>query len=172
MSGSLQTREGKHLRYSEEHFQGYWVQLNAIIRRNEDADMLVDGLLENPIEELWHVLDKKDRTDPLWDIAPCIRSLYEIYECGDPPGTFPPTLEQMDLDPLKFIKDFAKATARGTRGGKNAEGRTSPGAKKWAKTTYRELVIYRRACKYVWEVIVATLSTAEATTVIAGLPYG
>ena len=133
MSVSLQTREGKHLRYSEEHFQGYWVQLNAILRRNEDADMLIDGILENPIEEVVFILEKEDKDDPLFDIAHCIRSLYEIHECGDPSGTFPPTLEQMDLDPLKFIKDFAKATKRGTRGGKDVDGSTSPGAKSPAR---------------------------------------
>ena len=172
MATSLQSSKDKHLRYSEEHFQGYWVQLNTVIRRNDEADMLLDGLLVNPLEEMLDVLDRKDRTDPLWDIAQCIGSLYELHDCGNPPGTFPPTLEQMDNDPLDFIKEFSKATKKGTRGGKNSAGASSPGAKKWAKHTFRDLVIYRRACKYVWETIVATLSAAEATTVIAGLPYG
>ena len=42
----------KYLRHSEEHFQGYWVQLQSLIRRNDEADELLDGLLENPLLEL------------------------------------------------------------------------------------------------------------------------
>ena len=172
MASSAHDRQDKHLRYSEVHFQGYWVQLNTLIRRNEDADLLVDGMLENPLVELVEVVEKKDKTDPLWIVSLCVRSLYEEHGCGNPPGTFPPTLEEMDTDPLNFIKDFVKATSRGTKGGKDPHGLTVADAKRWVKATYKDLVIYRRACKHIWETIVATLSSAEATTVIAGLPYG
>ena len=172
MASSANNRHDKHLRYSEVHFQGYWVQLNTLIRRHEDADLLVDGILENPLVELVEVVEKKDKTDPLWTVSLCIRSLYQEHGCGNPPGTFPPTLEEMDNNPLSFIKDFIKATSRGTKGGKDPSGLTVVSAKRWAKATYKDLVIYRRACKHIWETIVATLTSAEATTVIAGLPYG
>ena len=172
MASSAYNRQDKHLRYSEVHFQGYWVQLNTLIRKNEDADLLVDGILENPMIAMVQAVEDKDTSDPLWLIAGCVRPLYELHNCGNPPGTFPPTLEEMDTDPLGIIKDFIKATNKGTRGGKDSRGMTAPASKKWVKTAYRHLVVYRRACKYIWETIVATLTSAEATTVIAGLPYG
>ena len=172
MASSAHNRQDKHLRYSEVHFQGYWVQLNTLIRKNEEADLLVDGILENPLVAMVQVIEDKDTSDPLWSISFCVRSLYELHDCGNPPGTFPPTLEEMDTDPLGTIKDFVKATSKGTKGGKDSAGMSVPAAKKWVKTAYRELVTYRRACKYIWETIVATLTSAEATTVIAGLPYG
>ena len=31
----------KFLRHSEEHFQGYWIQLQSLIRRDDDADELL-----------------------------------------------------------------------------------------------------------------------------------
>ena len=172
MASSAYNRQDKHLRYSEVHFQGYWVQLNTLIRKNEDADLLVDGILENPMIAMVQAVEDKDTSDPLWLIAGCVHTLYEIHNCGNPPGTFPPTLEEMDTDPLGIIKDFIKATNKGTKGGKDSRGMSSPASKKWVKTAYRHLVVYRRACKYIWETIVATLTSAEATTVIAGLPYG
>ena len=42
---SALSRPSKYLRYDEDHFQGYWVQLTTLIRSNEDADELLDGLL-------------------------------------------------------------------------------------------------------------------------------
>ena len=53
MSSSL-LRPDKHLRFSEDHFQGYWIQLVSVslIHRNDDADELFDEIIEDPIAEL------------------------------------------------------------------------------------------------------------------------
>ena len=39
----------KKLHFTEKHFQGFWVQLLTLIRRNEHADSLLDGILRNPM---------------------------------------------------------------------------------------------------------------------------
>ena len=45
-------KPSKHLRYSEQNFAGYWVQLNSVIRHNDQADLILDGLLINPFFQL------------------------------------------------------------------------------------------------------------------------
>ena len=40
------------LLHSEKHFRGYWVQLQSRIRRNDDADEVIEGYLENPLTKL------------------------------------------------------------------------------------------------------------------------
>ena len=44
--------KGKVLQHSEKYFQGYWVQLQSRIRKEDDADELLEGTLSNPLEEL------------------------------------------------------------------------------------------------------------------------
>jgi len=39
----------KRLHFTEDHFQGFWVQLLTLIRRNEHADAYLDGILSNPM---------------------------------------------------------------------------------------------------------------------------
>ena len=63
MASSAYNRQDKHLRYSEVHFQGYWVQLNTLIRKNEDADLLVDGILENPMIAMVQAVEDKDTSE-------------------------------------------------------------------------------------------------------------
>ena len=176
--------EIKGLRYSEEHFQGYWVQLQSKIRRHDAADDLLEGFLGNPLEDLANAFDEfnseaaiaaADEDDPefkLYKIGLCIRTLYEQYEIGDPPGTFPPSLDDFKRDPLQHIKDFSVATQHGKRGGLDPNGVADRASRLWVKTAYRDLGKYRKACKFIWEVALATLSTQQSTTIIAGLPYG
>ena len=47
--------KAKYLRYTEEHFEDYMVQLTTFIRANEYADQLLDGFLPNPIKR--HFID-------------------------------------------------------------------------------------------------------------------
>ena len=44
------TKTTKYLKHSDEHFQDYWIQLQSLIRKHEDADEYLDGLLENPLD--------------------------------------------------------------------------------------------------------------------------
>ena len=46
------SRPNKHLRYSEEHFEGYWAQLIALIRHNDEADLVLDSVLKCPLLQL------------------------------------------------------------------------------------------------------------------------
>ena len=39
----------KKLRFSEKYFAGYLVQVQTLIRRNESADALLDGILQHPM---------------------------------------------------------------------------------------------------------------------------
>ena len=163
---------GKHLKYSDDHFQGYWIQLNSLIRKNEDADDLLDGFLKNPLEDLLKASQTNDDSDGLVTICKAIKTLYVLHGYGHPPGTFPPTAEQLGRDPLNALKDFMLATKRGTTGGRDDSGNQSAIAKKWVKASYKEMLRFRKACKHMWETAVATLNQAQATTIIAGLPYG
>ena len=182
--------KGKVLQHSEKYFQGYWVQLQSRIRKEDDADELLEGTLSNPLEELrnaWNahhenprpandVIDARYNTGASvskeYNMALCIKTLYNGTTYGEPPGHFPPTLEQINKDPLKHIKDFSLATAKGTLGGQNPAGRNDAASRAWVRTAYTALVKYRKACKFIWDTALATLTSAQATTIIAGLPFG
>ena len=177
------TKPKKYLEHSDDHFQGYWVQLQSLIRQNDAADEMLDGLLVNPLEILikavdcWEGQSEPDNPEEaeLWaeyKIAKCIKTLYVAGGYGDPKGTFPPKLEELQQDPMKHIKDWTLATQRGTKGGKNERGANCMQARLWVKREHQNVKQYRTACKYIWETCVATLKTGNATTIIAGLPYG
>ena len=42
----------KRLRYSKQHFQGYFLQLHAYLRKDSDTDDYLDGIFTNPITDL------------------------------------------------------------------------------------------------------------------------
>ena len=160
----------KRLRFTEKYFPGFWVQLNTLIRRNEHADEVIDGILTHP---MLGVLDVHSTAGNMHQPhAEAIRLLYVDKNLGQPIGQFP-TAEQLEKDPIRGIRDFAIATDSGTDGGLNpATGRNWIASTRWARVIHTSNIVYRNACKHIWETIVATFSSAEAVTVIAGLPYG
>ena len=139
----------KPLMHSEIHFRGYWVQLQSRIRKNDDADDYLEGYLVNPLVDLrkaWNTHNENPRpagddivqlyntgesVSDVYNFATCIKTLYEGTSYGDPPGSFPPTLEQINNDPMKHFKFFIQATENGTKGGTNAQGRSDVAAKAW-----------------------------------------
>ena len=46
-------RPSKYLSHSEEHFAGYFLQLDTFIRRDPAAEDLLTGLLPNPLLQLY-----------------------------------------------------------------------------------------------------------------------
>ena len=126
----------KQLMHSEIHFRGYWVQLQSRIRKNDDADDYLEGYLVNPLAELrkaWNAHDANPRpagdainqlyntgesVSSIYNFATCIKTLYNDTLYGNPPGSFPPTLQQLNDDPMKHFKDFIQATENGTKGGR------------------------------------------------------
>ena len=64
------------------------------------------------------------------------------------------------------------ATERGTTGGKNIRDRADAATKAWVIEKYEDVTRYRKACKFIWDTALATLTAQKATTIIAGLPYG
>lgn len=52
-----ETVEKKSLLHLEKHFQGYWVRLQAKIRRHDDTDDLLKGYLKNPLLKLREAWD-------------------------------------------------------------------------------------------------------------------
>ena len=171
----------KYLRHTDDHFQGYWVQLQSLIRRDDDADELLDGFLINPILRLRQVTDRwelraeperKDSSYKLFEIAMSIKTLYVAAGLGTPPDYFPPSKEELEQDPMKHIKNWNVATMRGTAGGTHPDGRTHVQARTWVRKSHEIILRYRKATKFIWETAVGTLTTANATTIIAGLPYG
>ena len=155
----------KRLRFAEKYFPGCWVQLNTLIRRNEHADDVIDGILTHPMLEVLDV----DSTpgDPHNAHAAAVRQLYVAKNLGSPIGQFP-TAEDLEHDPIRGIRDFAIATASGTDGGISpVTGRNWVASNRWARVIHTRNIACRNACKHVWETIVATFSSAEAVTVIA-----
>ena len=113
MSQDMVKKPNKHLRYSEEHFQGYFVQLNTLLRKDGDTDELLDGFLVNPLLTLCESINPNDDTCPNKAVAESIRTLYIKHMLGDPPGTFPPPAGVIIKDPMQCIKDLNQATDRG-----------------------------------------------------------
>ena len=104
--------------------------------------------------------------------AVAVRALYVAGNLGDPPGTFP-DYAQLEDDPIGAIRDFAIATNSGANGGVNpANGRVWVAARQWTRLIHARNLIFRQACKHIWETVVSTFSSAEAATMMAGLPYG
>ena len=178
------------LLHSEKHFRGYWVQLQSRIRRNDDADEVIEGYLENPLSKLREAWDEHkdnprpagdqisdlyntgDSVDELFNFCVCIKTLYAGTYYGDPAGNFPPTKTQLEMDPLRHIRDFSLATSKGTKGGRNLLGRSDAATRAWLRSAIKDVDRYRKACKYIWDTALATLPSEKATTIIAGLPYG
>ena len=105
--------------------------------------------------------------------AVAVRALYVAGNLGDPPGTFP-DYAQLEDDPIGAIRDFAIATNSGANGGVNpANGRVWVAARRqWTRLIHARNLIFRQACKHIWETVVSTFSSAEAATMMAGLPHG
>ena len=160
----------KKLRFTEKFFTGYLLQLTTLIRRDEYADALLDELFPHPMLEIITIMATPGNAHH--GHANATLQLYVLTGLGDPPGTYP-TAEQLEHDPVGAIRDFSRATKRGTEGGLNpATGARWVGARAWARGVYRQNGFYRGACKHMWETIVATFSASQAITIIAGLPYG
>ena len=104
--------------------------------------------------------------------AGAVRALYVARNLGDPPDTFP-DYAQLEDDPIGAIRDFVIATNSGTNGGINpASGRVWVTARQWARLIHARNITFHQACKHIWETVVSTFSSVEATTMMAGLPYG
>ena len=80
----------KHLQYSDKYFQGYWVQLQAKIRRNDDADDILEGYLENPLLSLRKAWDAHhdnprpagDNVNNLCNTGESVNALYNYCICA------------------------------------------------------------------------------------------
>ena len=97
----------KKLRFSEKYFAGFWVQVNTLIRRNEGADALLDGILPHPMLRIVEIM--ADNTDNQHGFAQAVLQLYVQQNLGIPPGTYP-NEEQLSTDPIGAIRDFSLAT--------------------------------------------------------------
>ena len=160
----------KKLHFTEVHFQGFWVQLLTLVRRNEHADAYLDGILRNPMRDVADAIADNANANHLH--AAAIRALYLARNLGDPVGTFP-DYAQLEDNPIGAIRDFALATNSGNNGGVNpANGRVWVASRAYARAIHARNLIFREACKHIWETVVATFSSAQAATMIAGLPYG
>ena len=121
----------KKLHFTEEHFQGFWVQLLTLIRRNEHADSYLDGILLNPMRDVADTIADNADNDHLYALA--VRAIYVAQNLGDPPGTFP-DYAQLEDDPIGVIRDFAVATKAATYGGVNpVSDRVWVESRKWGR---------------------------------------
>ena len=134
-------KRSEKLQYSEDHFQGYWVRLQTAVRKQEDADELLDGTLENPLETISEAVyngDEDDEEDErLQRIALCIQTLYADSQLGDPPDSFPARVEVIAV----------VSTKKGTKGGRGANGRNNAESRTCVKKAYEALLKYKKGCK-------------------------
>ena len=101
-----------------------------------------------------------------------IGTLYSAGDYGTPKGNFPPTAESFLQNPIHHFKEWNLATKKGTRGGANVRGAIDTQERLWVRRANQTLGRLRATYKHIWETCVATLDTENATTIIAGLPYG
>ena len=98
----------KRLRYSKQHFQGYYLQLHAYLRKDSDTDDYLDGIFTNPITDLieGHARELKKGTDhrdeTIMAVVTQLTSLYQEFQVA---GGFPPTAEMLKENPIQVIKD-------------------------------------------------------------------
>ena len=167
---AILAKPDKRLRFSERYFQGYFVTLNTYIRRNADADELLDGISTHPMLDIIDIMN--DNADANHGYALAVLVLYAAANLGNPVGTYPDA-DQLEHDPISAIRDFAVATRSGNTGGINpANGRNWVGSRAWARGIHRRNLVYREACKHIWETVISTFAPSQSITLIAGLPYG
>ena len=72
----------KRLRYSKQHFQGYYLQLHAYLRKDSDTDDYLDGIFTNPITDLieGHARELKkgadDRNATIMTVSWCFTQMF------------------------------------------------------------------------------------------------
>jgi hypothetical protein len=142
----------KHLRYSETNFSGYWVQLNAVIRHNDHADQVLDGLLLNPLL-LLHKLTAEE------DLYETLKACYEANGYG-----WPPTPVSVDNDPIAAYKQFKIAVA--------SLQEQNEAVQDWMTSHGASLDAYRAGVKFIYEKAVATLDSSESAMLVSDLNYG
>ena len=76
----------KRLRYSKQHFQGYFLQLHAYLRKDSDTDDYLDGIFTNPITDLveGHARELKKgadhRDETIMAVVTQLTSLYQEFQ--------------------------------------------------------------------------------------------
>ena len=93
----------KKLRFTEKYFAGYLLQLTTLIRRNESADAVLDGLLLHPMLKVLNSVATAG--DAHHGHANAVLQLYVLGNIGDPPGTYP-TEDQLKHNPVCDILNF------------------------------------------------------------------
>ena len=76
-------KPAKKLQFSGKHFQGYWVQVNTLIRKDNDEDLIMDGLLTHPMLDIL-ARSTVDDNDPNNGYAEAVRQLYVIKNLDNP----------------------------------------------------------------------------------------
>ena len=142
----------KHLVYSESNFAGYWVQLNALIRHNDHADQVLDGILTNPLQQL-RLLEDDD------DFRTTLRDCYSATG-----GRFPPDAKLLHDDPIGSIKEFRLAVA--TLRDQNEE------VNQWLTINKDAIDNYRAGVKFIYEKAVATLTAEQSALFVTDVEYG
>ena len=94
----MSTKFNKHLRYNEDYFEDYEAQLEVAVRKDDDADLLMDGLLANPITDL---LRTTHGEPPLPSFRHLTIRLYDQHN-----DSWPPSEEDWLYNPLKTIATF------------------------------------------------------------------
>ena len=110
-------RPSKYLQHSEKYFAGYRVQLDAYLRRNENAEELLDGLLFNPLLRLVQAVSPDSAVDRTTRatarvIVSNLETLYSNANVGSPIGSLP-TPQECEDDPASTIVDLMVATHKG-----------------------------------------------------------
>jgi len=137
--------KAKYLRYSEDHYEDYLVQLTSHIRSNDDADLLLDGLLPNPVIETY--VDK----------AEARTSMTQFYAWfGDP---WPPTKDDWLYQPSQTLALVLERLRTGGTPEAEASGREAFNAEALQNLATEEFkkgcLKWRKAQKYIYSTVIA-----------------
>ena len=140
------SKPNKHLTYDEQHFDGYWVRLMALIRQNDDADEVLDSLVPSPGLAIANL--PTGQLKAAWTAA--YTSLNLQY----------PTEETSNKDPIGTIRELLKA------------GQVEVATQNYVTNNLANILKYRKGIKYIYQTCIATLSIQQATEIVGDLPYG
>jgi hypothetical protein len=148
---SISKLSSKWLRYSEEHFEDYWIQINTIWRGQEDADALLDDTNVNPITIIYD--DHHEQINRIyahhgidWPPSP-------LAWLKDPVGISTKFLS-LCTTPLDEDDEYSAAAAQ-------AVTNATAHIKSWIK-----------AQKHIWSTGVATLEVGKTMSLVRGYNFG
>ena len=150
---SLSKPTTKHLRYTEKHFEDYWIQITTIWRSHEATDLLLDDIHHNPIMALYQ--HHKDT----------VHDMYQALNLSWPPST-----SEWLRDPIGITSTFL-STSRNAAADDDLDEATTAYIAAF-ESAIVHIKSWVSAQKHIWATGVATLEAGKTMILIRGYKYG